>query len=134
MDPVIFNSLSEEQRFWYGEAMIRIITADGKRHESEEFFLYKVIHMFQDRRHKEHMNDVLNGKMPPVRKLTGMSESTKMMIFYDCVVVAVSDGEFVKEEEIELYHLANELNMRKEEAERVIQWGKSLIHRLSPSY
>ena len=131
MYPVVFYSLSSEQQLWYGEAIVRIIMADGKRHQTEESFLKKIIVMFQNTDHQEHINALLKSEVQPICKVEGISEAVKMMIFYDCIVIAIADGEFVKEEEEELYKIAEELQILKTDASNMVSWGKSLIERLS---
>ncbi len=131
MYSAIFNSLSSDQRLWYGEAVVRVIMADGKRHRSEEAFLQKIVAMFPNTADRKRLNTLLKSGVSPTRKIGDISDSTKLMLFYDLVVIAVSDGEFVKEEEDELYKISKELNISPTEASNIISWGKSLIERFS---
>lgn len=123
MASAFINSLPDNIKFWFAQAAVGMIIADGKIYKDERFYLEGIL-MFLDGDDQldEIMKIVNNQQVPKLAKVrTNRKIATRILI--EIGTITVQDGVISKNEAVFFDYIGRRLGFDSFFAKRVLDWA-----------
>lgn len=129
MNKITYSNFNISQKYWYANALMAVVMADGVVHPMEQKFVDQIFQMFEKKpKLLEDLKQILNEKkVPDIPVPPTFSSSKTKAILEDCVAVAIADGFFDDTEQEMIELIGQRLNCSPEEIKEIVDWGKSKL-------
>ena len=128
LNPVLMNTLNEEQCFWYAKAIAQMVMVDGRIDVFERTYLHESIKMLENSAHIQELEEaILLGRDFEIEPLAGLGPEDQRRILQELVEIATVDQDFAPQEQKLLQIIGNAMGTPEADIRSAVKQGLTRV-------
>ncbi len=134
LNPVLMDTLNEEQRFWYAKAITQMVMVDGRIDVYERTYLHESIKMLENSAHIQELEEaILLGRDFEIEPNTSFAPEDQKRILQELVEIATVDQDFAPQEQKLMQLIGDALGVAETDTHNVIKQGLTQVRQSQKS-
>ena len=128
LNPELLGRLSDLQRFWYMQAVVKMVMADGRIDLYERIYLHNTVRVLKDSKQIQALEEMIvfgpKGELP---ELAGLEEELQRMMLRELAEIAVVEQELSPEEVDFLGQVAQKIGAESTMLNQAVDYAKQRL-------
>jgi putative membrane protein len=134
LNPVLMDTLNEEQRFWYAKAITQMVMVDGRIDVYERTYLHESIKMLENSVHIQELEEaILLGRDFEIEPNTSFGPEDQKRILQELIEIATVDQDFAPQEQTLMQLIGNALGVPEADIRNAIKQGLTRVRQFQKS-